>query len=70
MKSASAGANGLEFLSPVVRDFLALQKMKEVFDEARDNAAAAGLADPADPASEVQVRNAASARCCYTQYGL
>ena len=41
--------------STVVRDFLALQKMKEVFDEARDSAAA-GLADPTNPTSEVQVR--------------
>ena len=38
-----------------MRDFLALQKMKEVFDEARDSAAA-GLADPTNPTSEVQVR--------------
>ena len=57
VKSASA-EDGLDLLSPVVRDFLALQKMKEVFDEARDSAAAAGLPDPTDPASEVQARAA------------
>ena len=63
VKSASA-ENGLDFLSPIVRDFLALQKMKEVFDEARDNAAAAGLADPLNPATEVQVGQLL--KYCYT----
>ena len=47
--------NDYDEYSSVVRDFLALQKMKEVFDEARDSAAA-GLADPINPTSEVQVR--------------
>ena len=51
---ARSAAAGLQFLSPVVRDFLAWQKVKEVFGEAKDSAAA-GLPDPANPASEVQV---------------
>jgi hypothetical protein len=51
VKSAS---HGLDYLSPVVRDFLALQKMKEVFNDAKDNAAA-GLPHPTHPTSEVQV---------------